>query len=182
MWNLSNLNNQNYFYPRNIDWLIRIGTPWTENVTNDTFAVWGSSAFYGSLNSTTFNATDIFQRKARVNDSILLDNYITALNLTTLNTLSNYKIDTTFSKTNFSNYTTDAKWNESISLLNRTGTKTVSNRDWFIFNFTGDSGQNSVFNVSFNGNFSIMSTSRGIIAQYNGSWYFKGTEATRVII
>ena len=93
------------------------------------------------------------------------------------NSNTNYVKDTNASMKNY----VDTN-NASASLWNRTGAKTMSPRDSFIINFTGDSSQSNVFNFSFNGNFSIISTSRGKIAHYNGSWFFQGTTGSLTVI
>jgi len=62
LWNLS----RNLFvYPKDAAFLIRIGDV-NRNISNDTFAVIGSAAVYGSLNATSFNSSFILQNNNQV--------------------------------------------------------------------------------------------------------------------
>jgi len=70
--NYSNLNNSLWnlsrnliLYPKDATFLIRIGDV-NRNISNDTFAVIGSAAVYGSLNSTSFNSSFILQNNNQV--------------------------------------------------------------------------------------------------------------------
>ncbi len=65
-WNISS--ELGILMPKDSTLLVRIGylNDSLTNLTLDKFSVVGSSAFYGSLNSTFFNATKIFQRKNQV--------------------------------------------------------------------------------------------------------------------
>ena len=61
-WNLSrNL----ILYPKDATYLVRIGDV-NRNISNDTFAVIGSAAVYGSLNATSFNSSFILQNNNQV--------------------------------------------------------------------------------------------------------------------
>ena len=62
LWNLS----RNLFvYLKDAAFLVRIGDV-NRNISNDTFAVIGSAAVYGSLNSTSFNSSFILQNNNQV--------------------------------------------------------------------------------------------------------------------
>jgi len=62
LWNLS----RNLFvYLKDANYLVRIGDV-NRNISNDTFAVIGSAAVYGSLNSTSFNSSFILQNNNQV--------------------------------------------------------------------------------------------------------------------
>jgi hypothetical protein len=134
LWNLSNL----ALYPRDSALLVRIGT-FTENLTNDTFAITGSAVVYGSLNATFINASEIrvgTNKVQTVESAFNVANNATNLTVTYANldltTLDDFNV-----ANNLSNYTTDSGFNASIALWNfstRLGASFVHPRDgtWLI--------------------------------------------------
>ena len=65
LWNFSTRLGASFVHPRDATLLIRIGYL-NESLSNDTLSVIGSSAFYGSLNATFINATEIRQGNNQV--------------------------------------------------------------------------------------------------------------------
>jgi len=134
--NYSNLNNSLWnlsrnliLYPKDAAFLIRIGDV-NRNISNDTFAVIGSAAVYGSLNSTSFNSSFILQNNNQVqtinavfnnvNYTALENAAFTNTNYTNLEAAAfnkaNYSTEYSSSGFKISNYT--ALENAAFNLVN----------------------------------------------------------------
>ncbi len=188
--NYSNLNNSLWnlsrnliLYPKDAAFLVRIGDV-NRNISNDTFAVIGSAAVYGSLNSTTFNSSFILQNGNQVqtinavfnnvNYTALENAAFTNTNYTNLEAAAfnkaNYSSEYASSGFKIANYT--ALENAAFNLVNYSAE--YSNSGFKISNFTSNYENQAYFKIA---NYTALENAAFRIAnfttQYEAQAYFK---------
>ncbi len=151
LWNITD--SLKYIFLRDSTLTVRLGNISNPNFMNDTLVVDGNLSVYGRLNGTIIEGSTIRQNNNQVqtiNAVFNLVNWTAGFGnggnnswqreATAYNYANNQsgRESAYFRLVNLSNHTTDSKWNESISLWNITGVRTIQPRIANVVNITGN--------------------------------------------